>query len=126
MTTAFDCTVRKPRIPPEPPRAALVLARVLHALSDPMRLNMVRIMAASVEGRACGGCACPNIPKSTLAHHFKVLREAGVISSKAVGTSLHNSVRTADLDARFPGVLAAILAAAPEFEIPQNGTISTN
>jgi DNA-binding transcriptional ArsR family regulator len=51
------------------------------------------------------------IPKSTLAHHFKVLRDAGIVSSKQNGTQLNNTLRSTDLQQRFPGLLIAVLAA---------------
>jgi DNA-binding transcriptional ArsR family regulator len=86
------------------------LERVLHALSDPIRL---RIVAALAEGGAlsCGGFDVP-VTKSTCTHHFRVLREAGVISQRQVGTTRLNEVRRADLDSRFPGLLDTILRAA--------------
>ena len=89
----------------------LELATVLHALSDPIRLQIVRDLST---GGACncGAFAVP-VAKSTLSHHLKVLREAGVTLTEPNGTQRVVSLRTADLDARFPGLLAAILAAAP-------------
>lgn len=94
-----------------PARDELILTDVLDALADPLRLQIVKKLAAG-GARACGGASpCPTIPKSTLAHHFKVLRQAGILSTHAEGTQSINAVRRADLDARFPGLLAAILAA---------------
>ena len=94
-----------------PARDELVLTDVLDALADPLRLNIVKKLAAG-GALACGGASpCPTIPKSTLAHHFKVLRQAGVLATHAEGTQSINAVRRADLDARFPGLLDAILAA---------------
>jgi DNA-binding transcriptional ArsR family regulator len=54
------------------------------------------------------------VAKSTCTHHFRVLREAGVISQREVGTARVNSLRREDLDARFPGLLRTVLDAAPE------------
>jgi predicted transcriptional regulator len=94
-----------------PARDELVLTDVLDALADPLRLQIVKKLATG-GALACGGASpCPTIPKSTLAHHFKVLRQAGVLSTHAEGTQSINAVRRADLDARFPGLLDAILAA---------------
>ncbi|MDQ3607784.1 MAG: helix-turn-helix domain-containing protein, partial [Actinomycetota bacterium] len=45
-------------------------------------------------------------------HHFKILREAGIIRQRQAGTSRLNALRRDDLDARFPGLLATILQAA--------------
>ena len=97
--------------PVQPSREELDLAAVLHALSDPVRLMMVRGLAEVAEGRSCGSFDVP-VTKSTCTHHFKVLREAGVISQRQRGTARLNSLRRADLDARFPGLLDSVLRAA--------------
>ena len=95
----------------QPVRAELDLATVLHALSDPMRLRIVAALAATDEQPACGAFDLP-VTKSTCTHHFKVLREAGVISQHQRGTARLNSLRRGDLDARFPGLLDSVLRAA--------------
>ena len=95
---------------PHPTREALELSTVLHALSDPTRLRIVAGLAGDGE-RACGAFALP-VTKSTCTHHFKVLREAGVIRQRQEGTARLNTLRRDDLDARFPGLLATILDAA--------------
>ena len=104
MTTATETTI------PHPSRAELDLAAVLHALSDPVRLRIVAGLAGSGD-RSCGSFELP-VTKSTCTHHFKVLREAGVIRQRPRGTARLNTLRREDLDARFPGVLDTILAAA--------------
>jgi DNA-binding transcriptional ArsR family regulator len=85
------------------------LATVLHALSDPQRLRIVRELSADPEPRPCGAFDV-DVSKSTCTHHFRVLREAGVIEQEVLGTSRLNSLRREDLDARFPGLLDAVLA----------------
>jgi DNA-binding transcriptional ArsR family regulator len=85
---------------------------VLHALSDPQRLAIAAALAADAAPRRCGSFGLA-VTKSTLTHHFRVLREAGVIRQEEDGTARLNSLRRDDLDARFPGLLDAILAAAP-------------
>jgi DNA-binding transcriptional ArsR family regulator len=90
----------------------LDLPTVLHALSDPQRLQIVRELSADPEPRACGSFDL-DVSKSTCTHHFRVLREAGVIEQRQLGTSRLNSLRRDDLDERFPGLLDAVLAAAP-------------
>ncbi len=97
--------------PPHPDRDAIELAGVLHALSDPMRLRIVGELASGEE-RTCKSFDLP-IVKSTCTHHFKVLREAGVIRQRVVGTTRVNSLRREDLNARFPGLLDAVLQGAP-------------
>ncbi len=88
----------------------LELASVLHALSDPVRLRIVATLAAGGE-RTCKSIDLP-VVKSTCTHHFKVLREAGVIRQRLEGTTRLNSLRREDLDGRFPGLLDAVLSGA--------------
>lgn len=96
-----------------PATEELELAAVLHALSDPHRLQIVRSLAAEYpEPRACGTFGL-EITKSTLTHHFRVLREAGVIEQRHQGTTKLNSLRRDDLDRRFPGLLDAVLDSVP-------------
>jgi DNA-binding transcriptional ArsR family regulator len=94
-----------------PLRDELELGAVLHALSDPVRLQMVAALAASDGQRTCSSFEVP-VTKSTCSHHFKVLREAGVIHQERQGRAILNTLRRDDLDARFPGVLDSILQAA--------------
>ncbi|MEN3538567.1 metalloregulator ArsR/SmtB family transcription factor [Microbispora sp. ZYX-F-249] len=99
---------------PHPDTATLVLTDVLFALSDPSRLALVRRLAQGpLEVAACqptGG----EVPKSTLSHHLKTLREAGVIRNVPDGRQRYVSLRRQDLEERFPGLLDAVLAAPPQ------------
>jgi len=90
-----------------PAASELSLERVLYALSDSIRLDIVRQLAR-VEAATCGELDGGR-PKSTVSHHFKVLREAGLVSTKTSGTIHMNTLRRADIESRFPGLLAAIL-----------------
>ena len=94
-----------------PARAELELGAVLHALSDPVRLRIVGKLAKAESEYTCGSFELP-VTKSTCTHHFKVLREAGVIHQRQQGTTRLNKLRREDLDARFPGLLYTILEAA--------------
>ena len=85
------------------------LAAVLHALSDPMRLRIVVGLAVE-DKRTCKSFDLP-VTKSTCTHHFRVLREAGVIRQRLEGTTRLNSLRRADLDERFPGLIDSVLGA---------------
>jgi DNA-binding transcriptional ArsR family regulator len=91
-----------------PALAELDLVEVLQALADPVRLQIVRVLA-----EADGPIACHEIPipvgKSTGSHHLKVLREAGIVSAQVDGTRKYHTLRRADLDARFPGLLDSVL-----------------
>ncbi|MGI8803346.1 MAG: ArsR/SmtB family transcription factor [Solirubrobacteraceae bacterium] len=96
------------------------LSAVLHALSDPQRLVIVRALAESPSARRCGSFHVP-VTKSTLTHHFRVLREAGVIDQQEDGTARLNSLRREDLDRRFPGLLDAVLGAPAPTAAPPGG-----
>jgi DNA-binding transcriptional ArsR family regulator len=93
-----------------PARHEIELAAVLHALSDPMRLRIVAGLAAE-DKRTCKSFDLP-VTKSTCTHHFRVLREAGVIRQQLEGTTKLNSLRRDDLEVCFPGLLESVLRAA--------------
>jgi DNA-binding transcriptional ArsR family regulator len=93
-----------------PRRDDLRIEAVFHALSDPVRLQIVRTLAADETPRACGTFGLP-VSKSTASHHFRVLREAGVISQRDEGRHRMTELRRDDLDARFPGLLATVTSA---------------
>ncbi|MFJ6725509.1 ArsR/SmtB family transcription factor [Streptomyces sp. NPDC091281] len=95
---------------PHPAREEIRLAAVLHALSDPMRLRIVRELAADGDELSCSDIDLP-VTKSTSTHHFRVLREAGVVRQVYRGTAKMNGLRRTDLDGLFPGLLDAVLDA---------------
>ena len=90
-----------------PPASELVLERVLYALSDPVRMEIVRKLA-EVDKASCGELDGGR-PKSSMSHPFRVLRDCGLVCTLAVGTMHMNSLRREELDQRFPGLLDAIL-----------------
>jgi DNA-binding transcriptional ArsR family regulator len=94
----------------EPEPHAMTLAAVMAALSDPVRLTIVRELAERGEA-ACGAMEL-GVTKATRSHHFKVLREAGLTHTRAVGTHRFVTLRREDVDARFPGLLGSVLSAA--------------
>ena len=94
----------------------ITLAEVLYALGDPVRLKIVKTIAQKGE-QACRNCGGDAIAKSTLSHHFKILREAGIVRTQKVGTQHLNSLRLDELETRFPGLLSSVLAAAVDIEI---------
>jgi DNA-binding transcriptional ArsR family regulator len=95
----------------------LELGAVLHALSDPVRLLIVAELAKGDGEYTCGSFALP-VTKSTCTHHFKVLREAGVIQQRQQGTTRLNRLRRTDLETRFPGLLDTILQATESAAVP--------
>ena len=101
-------TVSAPELA-SPRRDDIRLEAVFHALSDPVRLQIVRALAVSGEARACGTLGLA-VSKSTASHHFRVLREAGVISQREDGRKRLNELRREDLEARFPGLLATVVS----------------
>ncbi|WP_405523036.1 ArsR/SmtB family transcription factor [Streptomyces canus] len=96
---------------PHPERCEIRLEGILHALSDPMRLQIVRELAAASDELSCSHFDLP-VTKSTTTHHFRVLRESGVIRQVYRGTAKMNGLRRDDLDDLFPGLLDALLGAA--------------
>ncbi|MEW1720505.1 helix-turn-helix transcriptional regulator [Streptomyces sp. NPDC093109] len=94
-----------------PSRAEIRLEDVLNALSDPLRLGIVRQLAGSDSELSCSCFALP-VTKSTSTYHFRVLRESGVVQQVYRGTAKMNGLRAADLDALFPGLLDSVLGAA--------------
>ena len=88
----------------------ITLAGVLGALADPMRLRIVSSLLKKNDCMSCSEAApCPDMAKSTLSHHFRVLREAGIIRTSKVGVKNRNILRIDDINARFPGLLKQIL-----------------
>ena len=85
------------------------LAAALHALADPVRLEIVAKLAEAPCLNSTASCP-GRTPKSTLSNHFNVLRAAGLIETSAEGRERINRLRRCDFDARFPGLLDSILA----------------
>jgi DNA-binding transcriptional ArsR family regulator len=94
----------------QPSPGEITLPAVMAALSDPVRVEIVRCLAA--RGEAACGTFDLGIAKATRSHHLRVLREAGLTHTRAQGTHRLVSLRREELDARFPGLLDAVLAAA--------------
>jgi DNA-binding transcriptional ArsR family regulator len=84
---------------------------VLHALADPVRLDIVRQLASCGPSSLKCGELVINVTKSTTSHHIKILTQAGIISEKPEGTAKRLYLRRCDLDAQFPGLLDSVLAA---------------
>lgn len=86
------------------------LAKVLQALSDPVRLVLVRMLAAERD-LSCSAL-CVGRPKSSMSHHFKIMIDAGLLRVDVVGNTHLNNLRLDDLESRFPCLLPSVLNAA--------------
>ena len=106
MEEKCDATLFHPAV------SEIVLTEVLHALSDPVRLSVVAQLMGAPDREIPCGCLEYSVAKSTFSHHIRVLREAGVIRVRQEGTRSLSSLRDDDLDARYPGLLAAVLRSA--------------
>lgn len=91
--------------------AEISLQQVLEALAEPVRRTVVSQLATAGEDISCGTFDV-QVSKSTLTHHFNVLREAGVIRQYYVGTTKMNSLRMDEMEERFPGLLSALVTAS--------------
>lgn len=94
---------------PSPDIESVELVDVLRALADPTRLQIVRILA---DGKPHPKTATEwdvDLQKSALAYHFKELREAGVTNTLVNGRTHAIQLRRAELDARFPGLIEALI-----------------
>lgn len=91
----------------------VTLAALLHALSDPVRLDIVLCLSAAGCEMNCISSAkeLSGLSKSTLSHHFRILREAGLVRSERRGVELLNRLRLDEVERRFPGVIRSVLAA---------------
>jgi DNA-binding transcriptional ArsR family regulator len=102
-------TENAPAMTPETAQdlADIDVLTVLQALSDPVRLEIVRQLAASGQC-SCGQLLVP-VAKSTASHHLKTLAKAGITGEREEGTSKFLRLRHAELEQRFPGLLDSVL-----------------
>lgn len=95
----------------------ITLTGIFAALSDPVRL---RIFLSLADRKNCMSCTeaspCGSIAKSTLSHHFRVLREAGLIRTTRQGVENRNTARLEDINARFPGLLKIVQKLAAQHD----------
>src|SRR5256884_5411711 len=100
----------------EPAAEDIQLPRVLAALADPHRLAAVRFVARHGESWCAQVIQEAGLPmtKPTFSHHLRILREAGIVTQRIAGTKGYMSLRKADLDRRFPGLLDSVVSADTE------------
>jgi DNA-binding transcriptional ArsR family regulator len=92
------------------------LVGVFYALGDPVRLQIVRRLAVTGQ-LTCSDLGC-SVPKSTMSHHFKILRESGLVLTRKEGTQHINTLRRQDLDRLYPGLLAIVLRETVSTAVP--------
>lgn len=90
-----------------PATEALRIEDVLAALNHPARLHVVRTLAGTDE-LTCQA-VLPDMTKSSASHHWRMLRECGIVEQRREGRYLYMKLRKADLDRRFPGLLDAVI-----------------
>jgi DNA-binding transcriptional ArsR family regulator len=107
--SASSTAAERPPLLPEPDADDLRLEVVMGALSEPLRMTVVRklLLESDAYDHPCGWFGFDR-PKSTLTHHFKALREAGLIHQRQYGLERRSRLRTEDLERRFPGLLDLI------------------
>ena len=97
-----------------PELASVDVLTVLQALSDPVRLEIVRQLAACPgDGALMCGQLDLKVSKSTGSHHLKTLHHAGITAERQQGVCKYISLRRTELDERFPGLIDSVIAAAP-------------
>ncbi|MEV7007086.1 helix-turn-helix domain-containing protein [Streptosporangium sp. NPDC051022] len=90
-----------------PDAEKIELVDVLAALGHPIRLGIARALASGEE-RFCGEIS-PDVPKSSMTSHWRILRESGVIRQRRAGRKLYLTLRRGELESRFPGLLDVVL-----------------
>jgi DNA-binding transcriptional ArsR family regulator len=97
---------------PVPDMADVSLVEIMRALSDPTRLRIVQVLADGSEHPKATDIWGFEVQKSTMAHHWKTLREAGLTRTLVDGRTHTIQLRRAELDTKFPGLIAALSARA--------------
>jgi DNA-binding transcriptional ArsR family regulator len=93
-----------------PPAESLDLATIMRTLGDPVRLDIVRLLADG-RPRMCSEISGEmGQPNSTCSYHLRLMREAGITRARAEGTHRLITLRNEDLEARFPGLLEVLTA----------------
>jgi DNA-binding transcriptional ArsR family regulator len=96
---------------PTPDLASVAMVDVLRALGDPIRLQILHVLADGEPHPKSAPEWGFDLQKSTLSHHFKTMREAGLTETLVDGRTHSIRLRRAELDERFPGLVDSVLAA---------------
>jgi DNA-binding transcriptional ArsR family regulator len=89
------------------------LTDIMYALSDPARVEIVRRLYEEQQPMTCNALNLDR-PKSSMSHHFKILREAGLLETRVEGKEHFNTLRVDEVDKRFPGLFTALLSVMQE------------
>ena len=96
------------KTPYQPPIESITITKVFNALSEPNRVKIIRCLSESFENNCTSYSMKLNLPKSTVSHHIKVLREAGLIQARIEGKEHIYSLRKEEIETKFPGLLQMI------------------
>ncbi|MBN9654198.1 MULTISPECIES: ArsR/SmtB family transcription factor [Halobacillus] len=96
------------KLPYHPPIESIHFTKVLHALSEPNRVKIIRCLDESYENNCTAYSLKLMLPKSTVSHHIKVLREAGLIQARIDGKEHIYSLRREEIEKKFPGLLQTV------------------
>jgi DNA-binding transcriptional ArsR family regulator len=92
-----------------PAKEDITLFGILYALSEPLRFSIIEQLSSGEE-LTCGNFKLPSSKgKSTMTHHFKVLRDSGLILTRVDGREHFTSLRRHDINERFPHLLETLL-----------------
>ncbi|MCA0173854.1 ArsR/SmtB family transcription factor [Bacillus sp. RAR_GA_16] len=97
------------KIPYQPPIESITYTKVLQALSEPNRVKIIRCLSESGENNCTAYTIKLMLPKSTVSHHIKVLREAGLIQARVQGKEHFYSLRKSEIEHKFPGLLDSVI-----------------
>lgn len=119
--TELASSYREPQRPselpaalPQPDLGEVRLEQVMSVLGEPIRLTILqKLLEYSDEwDHPCAWFGFDR-PKSTLTHHYKVLREAGLITQRQYGLERRSRVRVDEIGDRFPGLIELLLEWTP-------------
>lgn len=95
----------------------VTLTGLLSALGDPLRLCIIQNLIEAGGSLSCSEATpCPSVAKSTLSHHFRILREAGLIHTVKEGVEHRNTLRCEEINAKFPGLINTVMGLAQEHQ----------
>jgi DNA-binding transcriptional ArsR family regulator len=97
-----------------PPIESIPYTKILHALSEPNRIRIIRCLNESGENNCSAYSIELMLNKSTVSHHIKILREAGLIEGRIEGKEHIYSLRKEEVDKKFPGLLHSVFAVKEE------------